>query len=89
MRTEQVEIFSDLTNSVIMRHPDRRFPGFLLQGDALSILCREADKLCREIGRDGLGFEAANDLRNTLQRHLSHYKATLQEHDIKLPFSET
>ena len=31
----------------------------------------------------------ANDLRNTLQEYLSHYKAVLTEHGIALPFLET
>jgi len=35
MRTENVEILSDRTNTAVMRHPGRRFPGVLVQGDSL------------------------------------------------------
>lgn len=44
MRSEDVEIFSDMTNAAVMRHPGRKFPGVLIQGDTLYTLCREADE---------------------------------------------
>src|SRR5215467_14557846 len=48
MRVDQVEIFSDATNAAVMRHPDRRFPGLLVQGDTLSTLYQSADLICQE-----------------------------------------
>jgi hypothetical protein len=89
MRVDRVEIFSDATNAAVMRHPGRRFPGLLVQGDTLYSLCRRADLICQEMGRGSPAFEDANDLRNTLQEYLSHYKAVLTEHEIALQFSET
>jgi hypothetical protein len=89
MRVDQVEIFSDATNAAVMRHPGRRFPGLLVQGDTLYSLCQRADLICQEIGRDSPAYEEANDLRNTLQEYLSHYKAVMTENGIVLPFSET
>jgi hypothetical protein len=88
MRVDQVEIFSDAVNAAVMRHPGRRFPGLLVQGDTLYSLCQGADLVCQEIGRGSPAFEEANDLRNALQEYLSHYKAVLTEHGIVLPFSE-
>ena len=88
MRIEPVEIYSDATNAAVLRHPGRRFPGLLVQGDTLYTLCRGADAACREIGRGGAGFEEVNALRNVLQTYLTHYKAVLADHCIGLPFSE-
>jgi hypothetical protein len=88
MRSESVEVFSDKTNVAIMRHPGRAFPGVLIQGDSLSVLCGQADRVCTEIGRGSPAFAEANDLRNALRSYLNHYKATLVEHGIALPFSE-
>ena len=88
MRVEDVEIFSDLTNAAVMRHPGRNFPGVLLQGDSLYILCQLADQACQQTGRGSPGFAEANELRNMLWSYLNHYKATLAEHKIALPFSE-
>ena len=88
MRRENVEILSDQTNAAVMRHPGRAFPGVLVQGDSLHVLCQQADLACKEVGRGKPGFNELNDLRNTLWSYLSHYKATLLEHGIELPFSE-
>lgn len=46
MRKTPVEIYADTTNAAIMRHPDRHFPGVLVQGDTLYGLCRSADEIC-------------------------------------------
>ena len=89
MQTELVEIFSDKTNAAIMRHPGRRFPGVLIQGDTLHSLCRQADMVCQAIGRSSPNFEEANDLRNHLMLLLNHYKMVLGEHNLSLPFSDT
>ena len=88
MRVEPVEIYSDETNAAVMRHPGRKFPGFLFQGDVLFSLCMQADEVCTSIGRGATGFAQANELRNRLWSALNHYKATLDEHNIRLPFSE-
>jgi hypothetical protein len=91
MRTESVEIYSDSTNAAVVRHPGRKFPGVLVQGDTLHSLCVSADSACAQargvMGDEG--FEELNELRNQLWSLLIHYKAVLGEHDIRLPFSET
>jgi hypothetical protein len=90
MRIEPVEIFSDATNAAVMRHPGRRFPGVLVQGDTLSGLCSVADAVCA-LSREHLDSEAyaePNDLRNHLWNYLLHYKKVLGEHNIPLPFSD-
>lgn len=90
MRTETVEIYSDQTNAAVLRHPGRRFPGVLVQGDSLYALCCQADGACAGAhslrGTDA--YDDINDLRNRLWEYLTHYKAVLGEHQIPLPFSE-
>jgi hypothetical protein len=88
MRKEIVEIYSDVPNAAVLRHPNRKFPGFLIQGDTLHALCVRADEICD--AREGLSpdvFQKANELRNTLWGMLNHYSAALGEHDIPLPYS--
>jgi hypothetical protein len=90
MRTESVEIYSDQTNAAVLRHPGRKFPGVLVQGDTLHSLCVQADEACAA-ARDTLHEDAygeLNDLRNHLWHFLNHYKSVLQEHNLSLPFSE-
>jgi hypothetical protein len=88
MHVESVEIYSDATNAAIMRHPGRHFPGVLVQGDTLYLLCCQADEVCSSIGRGKPGFDEANEIRNKLWAFLNHYKSTLDEHKLSLPFSE-
>ena len=90
MRTETVEIFSDQSNAAVMRHPDRRFPGVLIQGDSLYNLCYRADAACTA-ARGSLNanaYQELNSLRNVLWSYLNHYKAVLDEHQLPLPFSD-
>ena len=90
MGIEQVEIYSDTTNCAVMRHPGRRFPGALVQGDSLYILCASADRACAAIWAEdpGRAFDEMNRLRNSLWERLIHYKQILDEHEIPLPFVE-
>ena len=88
--TELVEIYSDATNAAVMRHPGRKFPGVLVQGDTLHSICQHADSACA-VGKQKLSpeqFLELNQLRNHLQSLLSHYKTVLGEHGIPLPFSD-
>jgi len=90
MHIRDVEIYSDQTNAAVMRHPDRHFPGVLVQGDSLYSLCVRADNSC-SVARDKLGSDSygeLNELRNALWGYLNHYKSVLGEHQIPLPFSE-
>jgi hypothetical protein len=89
MKFEAVEIFSDKTNAAVMRHPGRAFPGVLIQGDSLNALCQKADILCSGLVRSSPEFSAAKEIRNTLWEYMTHYKATLIEHGMALPFSES
>jgi hypothetical protein len=90
MRTDTVEIYSDLTNSAIMRHPGRKFPGVLVQGDTMHIWCSTLDAICQNArGKvDEDTYIELNELRNRLWSSLTHYKQVLGEHGISLPFSE-
>jgi hypothetical protein len=91
MHTESVEIYSDESNKAVMRHPGRKFPGVLIQGDALHSLCVCADSACAA-ARGAMNdddFRSLNELRNRLWSLLTHYKSVLDEHKIRLPFSET
>ena len=90
MRTDTVEIYSDAINAAVMKHPGRRFPGVLVQGDTLHSLCVAADASCKAIlGRISEdAYTELNELRNHLWDLLNHDKGVLAEHQVPLPFSE-
>ncbi len=90
MRVEQVKIYSDATNQAILRHPGRKFPGVLIQGDTLHNLYLEVDSILSKHGK-GLsqdGREELKDVRKHLKDLIEHYKAVLREHGMELPFSD-
>ncbi|GAB2199462.1 DUF6959 family protein [Sessilibacter sp. MAH4] len=90
MKKEEVEIFSDATNQAVMKHPERNYPGVLIQGDTLYSICKDLDEVYQEIKAGNVveAFEELNEIRNSMWERLNHYKAVLGEHDIELPFSE-
>jgi hypothetical protein len=91
MRKAEVEIYDDTTNYAVLRHPDRKFPGALVQGDTLFSLCTDADELCEalRLGKSGEAAEIANNLRNALWDRLNHYQQVLDRHGLPVPFSRT
>lgn len=90
MHVANVEVYSDATNNAVLRHPERRFPGVLIQGDSLYGMCKTLDRVC-DAARDALDRESyleLNDFRNNLWARLIHYKDVLRQHEIPLPFDE-
>jgi hypothetical protein len=47
MYKAEVEIWSDATNMAILRHPDRHYPGILIQGDDLLGFCNELTRIAQ------------------------------------------
>jgi len=90
VRIEPIEIYADTTNAAVFRHPGRKFPGVLIQGDTLYSMCQAADFICAR-AKPKLDDETSaelNELRNTLWSFLTHYKAVLEEHQLPVPFNE-
>lgn len=91
MYKADVEIYADSSNYAVMRHPGRNFPGALIQGDSLSILCRSADSVRRELenGEIEEAQEELDYLREMLWGLLLHYEQILKEHKLPLPYTES
>jgi len=88
MRVEQVEIYSDASNAAVLRHPGRRYPGCLVQGDSLHALVQSLRSVQRE--SSGLTEDAADALSEASDRLtelLEHYCRVMSEHGIELPFN--
>ena len=87
MHEATVEIFSDLSNAAIIRHPGRKFPGVLIQGDTLYSIASELRFVFKE--SESLPEEAKETLTDCLERFdflIEHYKQTLNNHQIEMPF---
>lgn len=90
MKKEEVEIYADTSNHAIMRHPGRHYPGSLIQGDSLYILCTDLDEVLDDLKQKNYddAYECLNEIRNGLWERLNHYKEVLVEHGMDVPFSE-
>jgi hypothetical protein len=90
MRIEAVEIYSDATNAAVLRHPDRRFPGLLIQGDTLHSLYAAVEGIrSKTMSRmDPDTRQEMDYLRGSMRNLLSHYESVLREHGLPLPFGD-
>jgi hypothetical protein len=88
MRVDRFEIFSDQANAAVIRHPERRFPGVLVQGDALSILCSMARAASEGVEPDTEAALELKQLCDVLDGLLAHYTKVLKDHGLDVPFVE-
>jgi hypothetical protein len=76
MNKIEVELLSDQGNGAILRLPERRFPGLLLQGDSLKNIASMAERIyaLSSSGSDELKEEAFA-LAETLRELCSWYES--------------
>ena len=89
MEYMELEVYSQSINRGVVKMPSQGFPGLLLQGETLSTLLG----LARSIHEKAQGtsdtelIDASLELRDSLQKLVSHYESTLTKHNIPLPYS--
>jgi hypothetical protein len=88
MEKMELEVYSQQSNSAVVKPPGRHFPGVVIQGDSLSVLYSEALEVLKALrdSADDEAYYAAPELAEKLEAHINHYSQVLQEHGIKLPF---
>ena len=85
----ELEVYSQSINRGVIKMPSQGFPGLLLQGETLSTLLI----LAKSIHEKALGtsdtelIETSLELRDNLQKLVSHFESTLGKHNIPLPYS--
>lgn len=83
-------MYSNATNAPVMRHPNRHYPGILIQGDSLSNLFHMAHYIEQvqkgEVAPDGETLtELIAELTDYTQRYMEVYERTLQECGMPVP----
>ncbi len=86
MRKEAVEIYSDTTNAAILRHPERRFPEVLIQGDTLYSFYVSAKESLKNFDKESDACYDQLEICERLEGLVEHYKKVLKDHRIELPF---
>src|SRR5215468_8888806 len=89
MRRSDILLLSDETNAVVLRLPERKFPGVLIQGDTLWTVYQHASEV---YGR--LRAEAQTELAwsafvvvERLYACLTAYERALASQSIELPYA--
>ncbi len=88
VKTIEVGALTDQGNYAVIRLPERKFPGVVLQGDSLSILVanlrRSRDQLQQGEHDDGIGW--LSQVLDDLEAVQRKYEAALTEHSIPLSY---
>ena len=88
MKRVEAELFTDGGNDAVVRLPDRRFPGVLIEGDSLHILrsdLAEVVEAC-EGGELAEARKSAGLLVAGLDALLARYATALEEHGVPRPY---
>lgn len=90
MNVEPLEVYAADTNYAVIKAPGRRFPGCVIQGDSLQILCGRALSIAKRVRdhgpQDDEFLRDLQDLVDSLAGRLLHYQRVLQAHEIELPY---
>jgi hypothetical protein len=89
MEYMELEVYSQSINRGVVKMPSQSFPGLLLQGETLSTLLTLAKTIHEKAQSttDTELIEASTELRDNLQKLVSHFESTLSRHNIPLPYS--
>jgi len=92
MKTISANILSEQTKHTVVQLPESQYPGSLIQGDWLAVLCaeaREVSELLKKIsGADEDLLFLAQGHQEKLLQCLLHYQKVLGEHNITLPYGQ-
>ena len=91
MEVQPLEVYAADSNYAVVKPPGRHFPGAVIQGDSLRILCGLAVSVAERV-RDHApeDEEFLGDLQELVQSlvgRLLHYQQVLQAHGIGLPYA--
>jgi len=87
---KMLEVFSETSNSGVVRMPGRAYPGSVIQGDSLSILCCLARAIRQRASASGDAelLEDASELAELLEDRRHHYESVLGDHGLTLPYTK-
>jgi hypothetical protein len=86
-----LNVLSEQSNHGVVQMPERQFPGAVIQGDSLAILCEEAREISERLKAlsnpdDDILFLAQEHQEKLLSR-LLHYQKVLAEYKMSLPYT--
>jgi hypothetical protein len=93
MEVRPLEVYAEDSNYAVVRAPGRRFPGSLIQGDSLDILCSLATSVAQRVEALGIADEELRgdleELQHSLMGRLLHLETVLRQHGLPSPVART
>jgi len=88
MKKIDIEVFSGAVNNSVIRMPERRYLGSVIQGDTLFLLHGEAMDILEELKHNpgSYAYYKAYSIAKNLESRLDHYIAVCKENNVKLDF---
>ncbi|MBN4050333.1 hypothetical protein JYT28_01105 [Desulfobulbus sp. AH-315-M07] len=88
MNQVEMEVLGEEVNAVVIRHPSRRFPGVLIQGDTLHILSSTALLIVKALNEGSVdeALGEAQELSEVLAGHLAAYERAMRREGLALPY---
>lgn len=86
MKRKEVEVLGEQTNAVVIKLPERRFPGVVLQGDSLHNLEELAAKVGDALSEGRDPGEDAAELHERLEGYVCAYEDALARAGMELPY---
>ena len=91
MKAITLNVFSEQSNHAIVQMAGREFPGSIIQGDSLSILCAEAKEISERLLQIGCADEEllclAQEHQEKLLERLLHYQQILSDNGVQLLYT--
>ena len=91
MKIITLNMLSEQSNHAVVQMPEREFPGSVIQGDSLSILCAEAKEISSHLKALACDNEEllclAQEHQEKLLARLLHYQRVLADLHSPLPYS--
>jgi hypothetical protein len=78
MERQELAVYSAVSNLAVIEVPGRRFPGSVIQGDSLMLLCTLASSIHQRAvqATDQTLIDETAELQDLLQKRLRHYEET-------------
>ena len=81
-----VEVLSESINCPVIKLPNRKFPGVLIQGDSFNNLKELLKELEAELKKKGVTTDILDEVKEFVVTRLDLYESTLKENNISLPY---
>ena len=88
MKKLEVELLGDRVNAIVVKLPERHFPGIVIQGDSLQNLNVIAAKLLAALsdGRLEDASDEASEISVLLSGYVRAYEDAMREAGLPLPY---